>query len=72
MLKGKAKKGKKPFLNFVEKCFTNSQPADSSVTSKGAGGQALMTLGQTKGKNETLSCYLCGKKGHIAKTLLVL
>ena len=48
--KKKNKKGKKPFLNFVEKKFVNSQSAYASVTTRGAGKQAQMVLRQAKVK----------------------
>ena len=66
MLKGKAKK-EKPFFNFIEKRFADSQPTDSLVITTGAGGQAPMILGRAKGKNKMRSCYLYGKKGLIVK-----
>ena len=37
------------------------------MTTRRAGGQEPMVLGQAKGKQEMRSFYLYGKKGHIAK-----
>ena len=69
MLKGKVKKRKKPFLNFVEKRFTNLQPPESSVTTREAGRQALMILGQVKKKKKNALLLSMWQKGHIAKTV---
>ena len=68
MLNEKTKK-KEQFFNFVKKGFLLSKPAGALMTDKGASGQEKMVLGQAKGNNkpkETCSCYLHGKKGHMA------
>ena len=62
MLKGKVKKEKKPFPNFVEKRFPNLQPEDSLVTTRGAGKQAPMILGQERERmKRALSIYVAKK-----------
>ena len=67
MLKEKVKKERNTFFSFVEGSLS-LKPAKSLVTTtRGAAGQAPMVLGQAKGKNEMHSCYLYGKKGHLAK-----
>ena len=64
--KGK-KKEKETFFNFIEKQFADSQPENALVSTRGAGRQIPMVLGQATEKQKMRFCYLYGKKGKIAK-----
>ena len=70
MLKGKVEK-EKPFFSFIEKGSLLSKSAESSVTTRGAGSQVPMVLGQQKGKKKIYFCYVYGKQGHIVKKMLL-
>ena len=64
------KKKKNLFFNFVEIRSLPFRPENALVTTRGAGKQAPMDLGQANGNKklkEMRSHYACGKKGHIAK-----
>ena len=62
MLKGKVKKGKKPFFNFAEKGSLFLKPADILVTTRGNDVQAEMVLGQAKGKKKRALAIYISKK----------
>ena len=64
MLKGRIIRGKKPFLNFVEKGSFFLKPENALVTTIGAVRYVLIVFGQTKGNNKRKIkhfCYKCGK-----------
>ena len=60
--KRKSYKGNQPFFNFVKNGSLFLKPADSLVTTRGAGSQVPMVLGQAKGKKEMRSYYVYSKK----------